>query len=214
MGILKLNRRGTIILAFGVLCLLLAFGGISKAMIDYTSRPVFCGGCHLMQTRYISFSRSIHNKAICMDCHTEPGFIGEMKGHINGVKYLYYAYKGYRTASIIRAKVENESCLVCHTIDQMDRNIGMFASLVQETSHKSHIYDLKLSCTNCHGNIMHVRLDGTSEKTVFQHCKDCHKQTDFVARPDYYRGKYGRTMKEIAPTDKFIRDLSGYRVEP
>ena len=134
-----------------------------------------------MQTRYISFKRSLHNKATCMECHTKPGFLGEMEGKITGIKYLYYDYMGYRDVQILHAEVPNESCMRCHDIKEMDRKMQRVISPIQHppTSHKSHILDSKISCTRCHGNIMHINMEGQSKK-AFGSCRNCHKQTDFV----------------------------------
>jgi len=47
------------------------------------------------------------------------------------------------------------------------------------TEHLSHNLHDHGNCQACHGNIMHVTLEGTSKKAL-NACKDCHKQTDFV----------------------------------
>jgi len=176
----KLKKRLSTYLAIGIVVFLLVFIGISKAMIDYTSNPSFCGGCHLMHTRFISYKRSVHNKATCLDCHSKPGIVGEIDAHLNGMKYLYYDIKGYRTTQIIHAEVDNKSCLRCHDISTMDEKIEKRVNQVQQTSHKSHVLNYNISCTECHGNIMHITLEGIADKKPTESCQDCHKQTDFV----------------------------------
>jgi len=178
------KKKSGMYMAVGGICLLLIVVGISKMTIDYTSEPSFCGGCHLMQTRFISYKRSVHKDATCISCHTAPGFIGEMKGHINGVKYLYYDYKGYRTTQILHAEVENEACMLCHDTSDMDKSMENMINSVQQTSHQSHVFDMDISCTECHGNIMHVTMLGTAERTAIASCRNCHNQTDFVAQID------------------------------
>lgn len=169
------------VLLIGIPFLLLVLMATSKAAIDYTSRPAFCGSCHLMQTRFISYERSLHHKAACIDCHSKPGFVGEMEAKLNGIKYLYYAHMGYKDVQILRAEVPNASCLRCHKIEEMDAKMQRAISAVQHppTSHKSHVVDLNISCTSCHGNIMHVNLEGQSKK-AFGSCHNCHVQTEFV----------------------------------
>jgi cytochrome c nitrite reductase small subunit len=181
----SVSNKGISIIAV-VFCLLLLSIFISafRSAIIYTSKPSFCGSCHLMQTRYISFKRSVHNDATCLSCHTSPGIIGEMKGHINGIKYLYYSYMGYRTTQILHATVQNESCMSCHDIGDMDKSMEYKTNLVQNISHKSHSKDLDVSCTSCHGNIMHIKLIGTAEKTTIKSCRNCHIQSDFIAQTD------------------------------
>lgn len=174
-------RRIHIYLLVAVPFLLLILITGSKATVDYTSTPSFCGGCHLMQTRYISFKRSLHKESLCLDCHSDPGVIGAAEAKLNGLKYLYYGVMGYRDVQILRAEVSNESCMRCHDIKEMDRRMLRVINPVQHppTSHKSHVLDLKLSCTACHGNIMHVNLEGQSTK-AFESCLNCHKQTEFI----------------------------------
>ncbi len=180
MAIFK-SRRVRIYLLFAVPLLLLVFITGSKATVDYTSTPSFCGSCHLMQTRYISYRRSLHKDSLCLDCHSNPGVIGTAEAKLNGLKYLYYGVMGYRDVQILRAHVSNESCMRCHDIKEMDRRMLAWIDPVQhpETSHKSHVLDLKFTCTVCHGNIMHVNLEGQSKKALGS-CKDCHKQTEFT----------------------------------
>jgi cytochrome c nitrite reductase small subunit len=175
------KRRLGVYLLIGIPLLVLIGFATSKSAIDYTSKPSFCGSCHLMQTRYVSWERSLHNGATCFQCHSEPGLVGEVQAKLNGIKYLYYEYEGYRDVQILRAEVSNASCMRCHTIEEMDEKMQRAISPIQNppTSHSSHVKDLNISCTACHGNIMHVTLEGTSKKALGA-CKDCHKQTDFV----------------------------------
>lgn len=36
----------------------------------WLANPVFCARCHVMQTQYVSFLRSTHHQATCVDCHS------------------------------------------------------------------------------------------------------------------------------------------------
>ncbi|MBU0463223.1 MAG: NapC/NirT family cytochrome c [Proteobacteria bacterium] len=182
------KMRVRLILAISIPILLIVIAVASKATIDYTTRPYFCGGCHLMQTRYVSWKRSAHGdaNATCFQCHSDPGLIGEAKAKINGIKYLYYEQMGYRDVQILRAEVSNESCMRCHVIDKMDEKMQKLINPVQHSrsSHKSHVKDLNYSCAVCHEDIMHITLEGASKK-AWGSCKNCHKQTDFVHLADY-----------------------------
>lgn len=137
-----------------------------------------------MQTRYVSWNRSVHGKANvnCFQCHSDPGFFGETISKLNGIKYLYYDYMGYRNAQILDADVSNKSCMQCHTIEKMDKKRQSIMNPVQHmsfTPHKSHVLDLELSCINCHGNIIHETLDGEGvSDNIWKSCKKCHEQID------------------------------------
>ena len=155
-------------------------------MTHYTTQPSFCGGCHLMQTRYVSWNRSVHGKAsiTCFQCHSDPGFIDGTISKLSGIKYLYYDYMGYRDPQILHTDVSNEACMQCHTVDKMDEKIQTTINPVQHislTPHKSHLLDLGLSCINCHGNIIHETLDGEGvSDNVWRSCENCHTQSDGV----------------------------------
>ena len=36
----------------------------------WLANPVFCATCHIMQTQYVSYLRSTHHQATCVDCHS------------------------------------------------------------------------------------------------------------------------------------------------
>ena len=36
----------------------------------WLANPIFCPGCHVMQTQYVSYLRSTHHHATCVDCHS------------------------------------------------------------------------------------------------------------------------------------------------
>lgn len=185
-----IKKWGRLILFGSILSLLIVFSVATNATIDYTTSPYFCGGCHLMQTRYVSWKRSVHGdaNATCFQCHSEPGLIGGTKAKINGIKYLYYEQAGYRDVQILRAEVSNKSCMRCHSIDMMDKKMQNLINPVQHSpsSHKSHVKDLNLSCSVCHESIMHVTLEGASKK-AWGTCYHCHKQTDFVRSAVFMR---------------------------
>jgi nitrate/TMAO reductase-like tetraheme cytochrome c subunit len=178
------KKKVGLIIAICIPVLLIVFAFATKATIDYTTEPSFCGGCHLMQTRYVSWVRSVHGDkadATCFQCHSDPGLIGEAQAKINGIRYLYYEQVGYKDVQILRAEVSKESCMRCHTIEKMDEKMQKIVNPVQHSasSHKSHVKDLNYSCTVCHEDIMHVTLEGVSKK-AWSSCKNCHKQTDFI----------------------------------
>ena len=52
-------------------------GGAGLIGADYwTTRPQFCGSCHVMDPYYESWSHDLHGAkigALCVDCHYAPG---------------------------------------------------------------------------------------------------------------------------------------------
>ena len=84
-------RTFSLIVIVGVLIFV---GAVSLGgMAVYSKQSSFCASCKIMQTRYVGWersthARSIHAKADCITCHSEPGIIGEFKAHLNGARYV------------------------------------------------------------------------------------------------------------------------------
>ena len=76
----------------------------------YTSRPVFCNSCHIMEPYYKSWQESSHKDVTCVECHFPPGIGGKVRGKMLGlVQLLKYvtASAGPRPA----AEIPDASCL-------------------------------------------------------------------------------------------------------
>jgi hypothetical protein len=131
-----------------------------------------------MHTRYISHKRSVHKESKCITCHSAPGFIGEMKGHLNGAKYVYYTLLGYRSFEVLHAKVEDASCLTCHDTGDIDRAIEARKLKTYFSKHRYHIEHEYATCTNCHEDMMHVRMKGFVEYDPKASCINCHDQAE------------------------------------
>ena len=81
----------------------------------YTSRPVFCNSCHIMEPYYKSWQESSHKDVTCIECHFPPGLGGKVRGKMLGlVQLLKYvtASAGPRPS----AEIPDASCLRsgCH----------------------------------------------------------------------------------------------------
>src|SRR5918994_7087221 len=109
---LAVMRSRAIWLALGVAGIVVALLGLAAwGAVAYTARPDFCASCHLMQTRYVSWKRSPHYAAAtCIQCHSEPGLIGEVKAHLNGTRYLWVILTGDKSGTILRAAVSSATC--------------------------------------------------------------------------------------------------------
>ena len=110
------------------------FIGVFAAFITYSSTPRFCGSCHIMETRYVSLRNSDHaDEASCIDCHSEPGLMGEIEAHLAGSRYVYTYLTGELSAPILLAEVptkrayfKSDSNLLKETREAMDRSAGIF----------------------------------------------------------------------------------------
>lgn len=86
----------------------------------YTSRPVFCNSCHVMNPYYESWSRDKHaheeTDAWCVDCHYAPGQQHTIKAKFKGLSQVASYFSGRYGSSRPRAHVDDASCLrsKCH----------------------------------------------------------------------------------------------------
>jgi nitrate/TMAO reductase-like tetraheme cytochrome c subunit len=144
-------------------------GGMGWGVMTYTATPSFCNSCHVMNTRFVSWQRSPHGDvATCIECHSEPGWWGEMKAHINGARYLYVMVTGEKTGPLIRADVSDASCLRCHALDRLSDVVHNHRVL-----HAKHL-DLGVKCSECHAGLVHGDLYGGQARPAMERCVDCH----------------------------------------
>lgn len=162
------------VIAFGVtaatvLAGLLILGG----GLVYTSSPSFCGTCHVMSTRFTSWERSSHaGRADCLDCHSEAGPLGEVKAHLNGLRYLSVMLTGEKTGTIIRASVPAEVCGECHPVETLSERTRFHPS-----KHRLHRQE-DITCTDCHGNLVHGTLRGSASRPPMETCFSCHQSQE------------------------------------
>ena len=103
---------------FLVVMAILGAGGLVGAEY-YTSRPQFCGTCHVMDPYFKSWSRDEHSYkhgARCVDCHYAPGEQHTIKAKFKGLSQLASYFSGRYGAARPRAHVSDASCLTapCH----------------------------------------------------------------------------------------------------
>lgn len=162
-------RLTAIIIVLAVVVVAAALAGL----YTWASTPGFCNICHIMSTRYVSWQRSDHwNKATCIQCHSEPGTIGEIKAHLRGARYVYALVTGTRAAPVLTAEVSNASCERCHKTDELG---GIIRG--HDPEHAAHL-QLGMKCTACHDNLVHGTLSGTALRPYMATCDDCHRELD------------------------------------
>ena len=177
------------------LVLLLIFGGLlvvgGTAGYRYVGSNAFCAyKCHQMSTRGATWRLSSHKDIKCITCHSEPGFIGEIKAHIDGLHYLKSFLKNTTTHGTIYATKRNparlKSCLYCHPVDQLRDETEKL-----RMNHEQHIVKEGLLCTDCHQDAIHGTMSfeenmiWPKEKTciachfkegALTNCRSCHRQ--------------------------------------
>lgn len=167
----KKSRKKKIIifLLIAVILIILFWAGLAVS-----SQPRFCNNCHIMNKFYYSWKSSKHNiKADCLDCHSDPGFIGELKAHLNGVKYIYVLIgKGKNlNYKYIRATVPSSRCQVCHPKTKLKED----APKPHLPKHLIHL-DINIGCVQCHDDLVHHVRKGRAYRP-FEACTSCHQAT-------------------------------------
>lgn len=100
--------------------ILLVVGAAGIGTADYyTTRPNFCGTCHVMDPYYESWSHDVHGAkfgTLCVDCHYAPGERFTFRAKFKGLSQVASYFSGRYGAGRPRAHVADESCLRsgCH----------------------------------------------------------------------------------------------------
>ncbi len=143
----------------------------------YTSRPSFCGSCHIMKPYYESWKKDKHSEknVACVDCHYPPGEKHALKSKFKGLGQLFtYLGKG---DNIVRARavVDDRSCSVqdCHPNENYIEKKLKYTEKIPYV-HKSHIDTLiegqALHCDTCHLHVTKEKHFEVPKKT----CYLCH----------------------------------------
>lgn len=114
-------RRQIRRLAVSLVIALLVAAGIMAGLEYYTSRPRFCGSCHIMQPYYASWAADVHATkagARCVDCHYAPGEQHTIKAKMRGLSQVVTYFSGRAGGRRPRPQVQDSSCLRegCHKI--------------------------------------------------------------------------------------------------
>lgn len=105
----------------GIIAAVLAifFAVMAAGTLYYTSRPDFCGSCHIMDPYYESWKSDVHSgkgHATCVDCHYAPGQQHSLMAKFRGFSQLTSYFSGRAGAGRPKAHVQDPSCVRsrCH----------------------------------------------------------------------------------------------------
>ena len=141
----------------------------------YTSSSATCGTCHEMQTMYVSWQNSSHASVDWMDCHSEPGVLGQAKARLEGAQRLFSHFRG--KFDFVKATLDNPTCLRSRAdFEENDKLVALATQRLVErfAVHQSH-EPLKLNCNDCHGRMVHGALYRNLPVTVSK-CRTCHEE--------------------------------------
>ena len=138
--------------------------------MEASSKPPFCGSCHIMKPYYESWKDSNHANIDCVDCHIPPGITAELRKKYEALSMVVrYFTATYGTNPW--AEVEDTACLDCHERRLL---VGqeMFGSVMFD--HGPHLAELRrgkrLRCTSCHSQMVQGSHIAVTQTT----CSLCH----------------------------------------
>jgi hypothetical protein len=139
----------SVLLAAAVFVLVMDFGQNSGET---------CGACHSMQPQFLTWQVSSHSQAGCVDCHADPGLAGSLQIAKDMMRFVFKEVTNdYITPIRMFAKVDDERCLSCHTVD---RRVTSVSDII--IPHELH-YDRKVSCVACHSSVVHGGIASRGE---------------------------------------------------
>lgn len=171
----------------------------ASGAIVVSEQPGFCNSCHIMNNYYENWETSTHSEVNCLECHLQPGFMGHVKGKINGLSQAIDCIVG-RVGTKPSATILDESCLrsECHSTEELlTNNIDFNGVKFTHKNHMKQVVDgINITCGICHSHFEgdeHFSVNKevcftchflsnpvTSEKLVKTSCTSCHEVPDKV----------------------------------
>lgn len=161
----RLPLGGGVILGLGIV--LVGTG------MEVSSRPPFCGSCHIMRPYYESWQQSTHRNVACVECHIPPGVTAELRKKYEALSMVARYFTGtYGTNPW--AEIDDAACLRCHERRLLSGK-ELFGGVLFD--HAAHLAGMRrgktLRCTSCHGQIVqgsHIAVTGST--CILCHFKD------------------------------------------
>ena len=161
-------RLPVLLLAGG---LILGLGLVAMGTaVEVSSRPQFCGSCHVMTPYYDSWLTSSHRNVDCVDCHIPPGVTAEIRKKWEALSMVASYFTGtYGTNPW--AEIDDASCLRCHE-RRLLAGRELFGDVLFD--HAAHLAGMRrgktLRCTSCHSQI----VQGSHIAVTASTCILCH----------------------------------------
>ena len=163
----KYRWRGLVLIG------LIVFVTGSLVSVEITSKPTFCGSCHIMEPYYESWRASAHKDVECVKCHIEPGVTSYARAKLNGLGQVVDDLLN-RTSFKPSASVKAISCTRsgCHstkTLSGKTIDNDLFKFRHDKHIGKSYL-GVDISCGTCHSHVTgkeHFRVNTSV-------CINCH----------------------------------------
>ncbi len=138
--------------------------------MEVSSRPAFCGSCHIMKPYYESWRHSTHHNVACVECHIPPGVTAELRKKYEALSMVARYFTGtYGTNPW--TEIDDLSCLRCHQRRLLSGK-ELFGDVLFD--HAAHLSGMRrgktLRCTSCHSQI----VQGSHIAVTVSTCVLCH----------------------------------------
>ncbi|MDH4027405.1 MAG: NapC/NirT family cytochrome c [Nitrospirota bacterium] len=171
-------RKRIVLITLGIVVFFIIFALVTAEY--YSSRPSFCGSCHIMKHYYESWlndKKHSEKNVACVDCHYKPGEKFSIKAKFKGLGQLFSYFSTYVDAVEVRTRttVSDISCTTsdCHPEQNLKDKKAKFTEKISYV-HKTHfdktVEGQKLHCATCH---THVNADKHFEVPK-EICYICH----------------------------------------
>jgi nitrate/TMAO reductase-like tetraheme cytochrome c subunit len=189
----SLGKSGFRVLGLGA-ALALGIGIVAMGTaMEVSSRPNFCGSCHIMTPYYESWKQSSHKGIACVDCHIPPGVTAELRKKYEALSMVARYFTGtYGTNPW--TEIDDAACLKCHE-RRLLAGKELFGDVLFD--HSAHLAGMRrgktLRCTSCHSQIVqgsHIAVTATTcilchfkgqaSGTGTARCTLCHQVPDKV----------------------------------
>ncbi|MBW7990795.1 MAG: hypothetical protein FVQ84_12380 [Planctomycetes bacterium] len=167
---------------------------VASGAIVVSEQPGFCNSCHIMNNYYDNWKTSTHSEVNCLECHLQPGFMGHVKGKVNGLSQAIDCIVG-RVGTKPSATILEESCLrsECHSTEELLTTDLDFngVKFTHRNHYKKEVDGINITCGTCHSHFEgdehfsvnknvcftchFLRNPETREKLVKTSCTSCHE---------------------------------------
>lgn len=142
----------------------------------FITQSFYCSACHLMKQNYLSWQKSTHAQARCLQCHQSKGFLSSLFTTAKIGRYFFVTFLKIQPQAL-SAQVSSENCLECHpAITEKLRETGGIRISHREFNQAGY------PCTKCHGQVAHSNEGRVRNFPTMDRCFDCHNDVTAPSR--------------------------------
>lgn len=159
--------RRRLVLRVGIAALLITIFVLVPGYL--ATRSQFLGRYSDLQKAHDTWSASVHSQASCQNCHVSPAWTAQTAyaGRMLGEFYLSFVMRS-RQPKLLGTPT-NDACAKCH-IDL--RTVSPSGDL--NIPHRAHVNVLKLTCVECHNDLVHTTNSAGTHTPSMSGCLKCH----------------------------------------